>query len=280
MDSADERGSGVELTVAASGDHWRDYAKRWGRIRPPLRPTRGVVDAIRDSVAQRDRRVLLLGVTPELSQAFPNLLAVDKNAEMIARWWPGDTPTRRALCANWLTLPLSTGPFSAVVSDGALSNVAYPDDTAILLRQARDLLEPGGRFVSRLFERPDDPWSYEALVAEASRPATVNFHAFKWKLAMRLAEEEGASLPVQRILDVFNRLLPDRQRLASATGWAPEDINTIDVYEGSDIIYAFPNRAELLDLIPSGFGAARVVPCGGYDLAECCPILVLEREPA
>ena len=250
------------------------------RVGPPLRPSPEVVAAIQEAVAGRDARVLLLGVTPELSQAFDNLLAVDKNAEMIARWWPGDTPTRHVACANWLTLPPRTGPFSAIIGDGSLSNVAFPQETSLLLRQVRELLEPGGRFACRLFERPDEMVSPDALARQVDGVQSSDFHVFKLRLAMSLAAEMHALVPVRLILETFNRLFPDRDRLAAMTGWPREDIDLIDVYDGSDIVYGFPSRAELLELVPQGFGPPRFVDCGNYGLAECCPVLVLERESA
>ena len=41
--------------------------------------------------------------------------------------------------------------------------------------------------------------------------------------------------------------------LALATGWPLAEIETIDVYRGSQDIYIFPNRAELISAAPAGF---------------------------
>jgi hypothetical protein len=69
---------------------------------------------------------------------------------------------------------------------------------------------------------------------------------------------------------------PDRAALARAAGWARETIDTIDLYAGSAAIHSYPPRAALRATLPPGF-AARFVDGVGYELAERCPILVLER---
>jgi hypothetical protein len=53
-----------------------------------------VVGAIAVQIAGHDARVLLLGVTPELCGIAQETVAVDHSANMIARVWPGDTPSR------------------------------------------------------------------------------------------------------------------------------------------------------------------------------------------
>jgi hypothetical protein len=48
-------------------------------------------------------------------------------------------------------------------------------------------------------------------------------------------------------------------------------IDTIDVYRQSEEYYIFPSRKEFLEALPPGV-AASFHDCGGYDLADCCPI--------
>jgi SAM-dependent methyltransferase len=258
-------------------NHWQTYHRRWGGLQPPLRPNREIIDAVVGQVGHRDRRILLLGVTPELAQAFDTVVAVDKSTAMIANVWPGDTISRNVVEADWLTLDGSLGKFSAVVGDGSCNSVAYPDEVRKLLEQVRDHLEPGGRFVCRIFERPDRVPPMSDLLAEAARPATRNFHAFKWQLAMRIAEDTEPSVPVERILSTFERLFPDRDGLSARTGWPRSDIDTIDAYRGSLTVYCFPSRAELLEQLPGGLNPLGFHQSGTYDLAERCPILVCER---
>jgi SAM-dependent methyltransferase len=258
-------------------NHWQDYHRRWSGLQAPLRPTLETVAIIQQLVGRRDARVLLLGVTRELAMAFPHILAVDKNIAMIKNLWPGDTATRTAREADWQNLDASWGRFSAVVGDGSCNSVTYPDELRQVLKQVHDRLEPGGCFVCRIYERPVHVPSTTALQAQGSRPAEINFHAFKWQLAMRIAEDTEPTVPVASILKKFEDMFTDRGALAQHTGWPRADIDTIDAYRNSSVAYCFPNRAELLRVIPPGLGRIQFHASGAYDLAEWCPILVCER---
>ena len=252
-------------------NHWQTYHRRWSGLEAPLRPNAEIRASIVDLVGDKTKRIMLLGVTPELALSFENVIAIDKSATMIANIWPGDSETRRAIEADWQTLDGSLGKFTAVIGDGSCNTLAYPDEVRRVLLQVRDHLEPGGRFVCRLYARPDKPWSWDELEAEAAKPAKVNFHAFKWKLAMRIAGDTEASVPVVRILDHFERLFPDREKLAQVTGWDRPIIDMIDTYRGSNAVYCFPTRDEFVECLPSGFRDAGFHPSGTYDLAEDCP---------
>ncbi|MFT3989022.1 class I SAM-dependent methyltransferase [Aestuariivirga sp.] len=253
--------------------HWQNYPAQWNTVGPPLRTSPEVVSLMQDLTGHPLGRVLLLGVTPELADAFPRVLGVDKSPDMVRRVWPGDTAEKKAVVGDWLEIGEPSQSFAAVVGDGSLNNVAWPDEVSLLMRQALRLLRPGARFACRLFERPPDPLSWDDLAAAGTRPATVNFHAFKWQLAMRIAEDHGATLPVTAILHHFDRLFPDRDALSERTGWPRRAIDTIGVYRGSPLVYCFPNRAEFLSCIPPDAKDISFTACGTYDLAECCPVL-------
>ena len=94
--------------------HWHKYHARWAQIAPPLRPDQDVVEYVRALAGGDAGRVLLLGVTSELADAFEKVYAADKNPAMVANVWPGDTPTKKAVVADWLDLDPSIGPFAAV----------------------------------------------------------------------------------------------------------------------------------------------------------------------
>jgi SAM-dependent methyltransferase len=220
---------------------------------------------------------LLLGVTSELANAFQSVQAIDKNPAMLTKVWPGDTATKNALRGNWLEIPVPDEPFDGVVGDGSLSNLAYPHEVREVLSRVRSVLRPGGRFVCRLFERPDVPESREALLATAAGPARINFHAFKWQIAMHLAGQRQATIPVPMILELFNELFPDREVVAARTGWPRELIDLVDVYRGSDVQFTFMSRDEILSVLPPGIADLRFDACGTYDLAECCPLMSFRR---
>jgi hypothetical protein len=236
--------------------HWRKYHARWAQIAPPLRPD----ECLRALAGGGDGRVLLLGVTPELADAFSSVFAADKNPAMVANVWPGDTPTKEAAVVDWLDLDLSVGPFAAVVGDGSLNVVPYPRETWLLTARVFELMAPGSRFACRLYERPERPFTRDDLMDTASRPAPISFHAFKWQLAMHLAEQVGASIPVALLREQFNDMFPDRDELSRRTGWPRAAIELMDVYRGSPVVYAFPNRQEFLAVLPEGIGDTRFRP--------------------
>jgi SAM-dependent methyltransferase len=281
-------GTGRRMTVSSVpsiGDHlsdpnhWHKFHLVWHRMKPPLRPDAAVVAALRPCIAGRAERVLLLGVTQELADLSDDLTAVDRNQNMIDHIWPGDSATRRALCGDWLNMNFADARFSAVIGDGSLNNMQYPDGHHKLYKQLARVLRPGGRFASRVFATPDPAQSVREVCQDALRGRAGTFHGFKWRLAMSLVAEAGdPNLAVPRILEAFNAHIPDRERLMAATGWPAEDFATIDLYAGSTLFYTFPTRRQLAAVIPSEFGEVSWQEVGDYPLADCCPLLVMEKQ--
>ena len=257
--------------------HWQRYAARWSQIAPPLRPTEDTVRFAQSIVGDPQARVLLLGVTPELADAFEHVHAVDKSSQMIATVWPGDSAAKRAVCADWLDMTEPASHFDAVVGDGSLNNILYPRELKTLYQNLARVMKPGGRFACRLFERPARAITEDDLRKTARGGSGHGFHAFKWQLAMHLAARVGANLPVALILQTFNEMFGDRDALAAATGWPRAAIDTIDVYRGSPVVYAFPDREEFRSALPDTFTQVKFVACGSYDLAPLCPILTFVK---
>jgi SAM-dependent methyltransferase len=258
-------------------NHWDKSPRHWARIEPPLRPDATVTQAFQHLAGGPAARVLLLGVTSELANAFESVYAIDKSPMMISRVWPGDSPTRHVVQGNWLEMPVPDTLFDAAIGDGCLSNLAYPHEVREVLTRVQASLRPGGRFVCRLFERPDVPWSREDLLSTAAGPARINFHAFKWQVAMHLAGQTQATIPVPGILALFDELFPDRQALAARTGWPRELIDLVDVYRDSEVRFTFMTRSEILSVLPSGITDLRFDACSNYDLAQCCPLMSFRR---
>lgn len=257
--------------------HWQKYHAAWSKLEAPLRPNADTLNKVKELTGDISGPVLLLGVTPELANSFDHVLGVDKNKAMIDHVWPGDSNTKKALHADWLDLDEPKDHFAAAVGDGSLNSVNSLREIRLLLLRVVDFLASGGRFACRLYERPERPFTEEHLLETASRWATLNFHAFKWQLAMHLAENGGASIPVVLIRERFNELFPDRDRLARDTGWPRDIIDMIDIYKGSPTLYVFPNRREFLSVLPAGISNVRFEACGSYDLAECCPMLAFSK---
>lgn len=260
----------------SSGSHWDNFHRWRARLGPPLRPHADVIEAYKAILAGHTRRLLVLGVTPGLADAGEEVVAVDRSEGMIARIWPGDTPRRRALKGDWLALPFPAGHFSAAAGDGSLNSITYPERYRSLLAELSRVLAPGGLFVTRVFMAPDRSETVETVVHLGRAGDIPVFNAFKWRLAMALVAAAGEpNIAVTAIRDAFNRAYPDRAALAAASGWDPQDIETIDAYENSSDVYSFPTLAQLRAAVPASFGDIRAVAAGHYALAERCPLIVM-----
>ena len=261
-------------------DGWDGFHRRWSRLKPPLRANAEVVAAIGQAIAGHDGRALLLGVTPELADIARTTVAVDFSEAMIAHIWPGDSETRRALHGDWLALPPVAPPaLSAVIGDGSLNVIDYADYPALFVQLER-VLAQGARLAVRVYRTPEPCDSIEQVRDKTLAGGAGGFHALKWRLAMAIAAEaRDPRVPVSLIHHVFQQVFPDRVLLSAATGWSREDIDEIDAYAGSNAVYSFPTRRELLAALPRNFQNVRFTRSGRYELAECCPILVADFTP-
>lgn len=254
-----------------SKTHWAERSQHWGKIGPPLIPNQEVIDAFTQLVPPTSR-ILMLGVTPQIANAYDNVTAVDFSPSMIERVWPGNTETKQAIEANWLTADIANNQFDGVLGDGSINMVGYPNEIRFLFKRTYMWLKPGGRFAMRFFTRPDIAVTRDQLYGEAEHP-TVSFSAFRRLLPMYIAANEGSCVPTKRMLEVFDELFPDRSQLK----WDPEHIKSIDAYKDTDTTSWFPTRKEIQDFVYEEADNVRFVDCGTYDISDTCPILTFTR---
>jgi SAM-dependent methyltransferase len=253
----------------AGGDGWRDYHKRV-RPLPPDIPLR-----VAEQIADHEARVLLLGVTRDLAELGDDLTAVDFCREQIDHVWIGDRPGRRAILADWREMDLLAGHFTAAIGDGSFSTLAWPEDYRRALERIAASLAPGGLLVVRCFLAPDEPEDLHRLLDDVRAGRATNFFGARWRIGMALAA--SGNVAVAAIYDEFERAFPDRDRLASTTGWSRETIDLIDAYRDSELVYSFLTRQELLATLTDTFTRARLVSSGDYPRSERYPLLVAER---
>ena len=222
--------------------------------------------------------LLLLGVTPEFAAIARQIVAMDWNADMIALAWPGDSATRRAICADWKSMPLDSASVGGAMGDGVITMLRWPDEQPLLLAELWRVVRPGGRIALRCFATPEDHPSAETIATEAMR-GTLIFHAFKQRFNMAVAREgDTITVTSAHLYDRFQQLFPDRAMLAAASGWSLDTIAEIDAYEGSAYIHCYPSRAELTALLDHWWPAPhRFIETTGYPQADHCPLLVLDR---
>jgi SAM-dependent methyltransferase len=259
------------------GNHRQTYHRAWSQLGPPLRPHPDVIAAVKEQIKGRQGRTLLLGVTPELADVAPNLIAVDRNFSMIANVWPGNSSTRCAIVGDWRCSHFKPAAFSVCVGDGSLCGLEYPADIAVLFNELKRILKRDGVIVCRLYIPPDASEKISMLKESAMAGSIKGFHAFKMRLAMALsALQPMPQICVERILDSFNELFKNRDELVRKTGWTREQIDTIDFYRGSNVVFNFPTADQLVSVVSKVCPNVRLVPTGLYEMSDRCPLLIAE----
>ena len=260
---------------STSNNHWQDHATQWSRITSPLRPHTQDVAIFKNALKDIDGTCLLFGVTPELSEIHTPLVAVDSNIGMIGQLWR-DNLNRVAYQANWLSLPFSQNHFGGALGDGCVNMLHYPTHYHIWFQQLARVLKNRALVALRIFARPEQCPSVDEVCQQVGK-LKQNFHAFKWRFAMALVAEspKQPNIAVMDILANFNARFPDRESLSKHSGWDIADINTINVYAGSTAVYSFPTLNEFLATMPPAFTKTEV-KLAAYDLADCCPFVVLK----
>ena len=257
---------------------WARNSRQWSRIGPPLRPTEEMAELYRDAVEAEGKRILLFGVTPELTGLGRELVAVDRSIDMISRVWPGNDPHRRVVLARWQALPLADESADAAVGDGIFNVNPFPQDAAQSLAELERALRPGGRVAFRGFCSPEEPDSLSEVRRAAFEGEIGSFHALRWRVAMAVVAAQGdPNVAVIRILEAFNETFPDRDALSRDTGWALETIATIDAYAGMQEVYSFPTEALIKDFLAERFVDVRSLDSGRYPLSERCPLIVFRK---
>ena len=244
-------------------EHWARIARHWALLGPPLRPSPEDV-AIAAAAAKGARRLLVLGVTPELASLdVPERIAIDRSRAMVDVILPRGVP---GIVGDWRALPLASGSIDLVCGDGALACVPFPDGARALAAELARVLAPGGRAVLRLFASPPLRESLDDV--RAAIGSIAGFHAFKWRLAMAMAGHDRA-VHVADVWRAFEAISGDR----AALPWPRAIIDTIDAYRDSPVSFWFPTVDETRAALAPLVDVACHTP--GYELGDRCPTLIL-----
>jgi SAM-dependent methyltransferase len=255
---------------------WNFHAKHYARMGSPMRPTPLDVEKLRGLIDGHERNVLMLGVTPDYAELGTRLTAVDRTPQMINQHWPKNSARCTAMYGDWLNLPFGMGEFSSIIGDGSANSVGanLPD----LFPEMSRVLARDGVAVIRAFCAPETPLSVSEIARGYLDCPDLNSTALRFRIAMAIAHQfPHYSVPLEKILDIFNELFPDRDLLSQKTGWEPHDIARFDTLKGSGFEVGFPTRKHMLTYAQQNFGDAAFVESEGYPLAELCPVIVLRR---
>lgn len=264
---------------------WSGLAARWNSVATPLRPSpadaayaQKVVDARARDV--RAMRVLLLGVTPELSSLnYPpdsRLVAVDSSAEMLAALWsPPAGCGSLAVRARWQALPVMRDSIDLVLADASFC--ALPDVGAIreVLAVVAAAMKPAALLCGRTFVSPLQPERVEDVVRDMRDGRAGSVHAAKWRVAMALqgASEDGVALA--DVWQVFQRA-GGREVLCARNGWSETGMATLDAYRGASSRLCFPSFGLTRQLFQPHFDELEC-QLPDYELGERCPMLLWQR---
>jgi hypothetical protein len=258
--------------------HWNEIYQG-SPVQEPWSPRHEQVAAgVKEQLSAVHGRILLLGVSPTLSKIGFDVTAADGNQAVVRARWPGNTPGRRAIVADWLRLPFPAESFAACIGDGSTNALPHQVAVRSLYENVSRVLRASGTFVNRTYLAPEAGETVAEVANAARQGRCSSFVYFKFRLAMAIAAEQSEpSVSVRSIRAAFNAHFPDRDGLPEMAGWSRSEIDKIDLYELSPEIYNFPTRQQCLSMIPPVFANIRFVPVGSYELAERCPLLVMEK---
>jgi SAM-dependent methyltransferase len=257
---------------------WDSHARQWHAIGSPLRPCMEDVRLMAAACPTESANILLLGVTPEIAGLpWPkgaHLTAVDLHLPMIRHVWPGDSAKSKAVCADWLSLPVADHQFDVVIGDGCLTLLSFPGQYGQLSASIQRVLKPGGVWVMRQFCRPEKGESLGEVADSLWSGGIGSVHALKWRITMAVHGDRcDRGVVLDDVWSAYRRIVPDPSRLTDSLGWRSHEVATLDNYQGSRTRYSFPTIDEIVRATPE-FNL-EIVGRGTYELAERCPVLCL-----
>lgn len=257
--------------------HWTRYIRHWELLGPPLRPHADVVEQVRALIGTDGSKCLLLGSTVEYAALGPAIISMDASFSMISALWRSIDSSGLAIQSDWTNMPIGPHSITHVLGDGSLNAVSTSVLTDVLREVAR-VLKPEGSLIARVFCRPASAESAEDIRHDVQLGRAGSFHALKWRLAMAALRDPASSdIAVGAIRDAVVAQYPDRDALCRATGWSRAEVDTLDVYDGSSVVYNFPTEAAIFALLQRWFATVEIIRCGSYPLAERCPLLIARR---
>ena len=276
-----------EAESGLSRDHFAQIVRQWSHFGPPLRPSDGDILGMQRAIDDLPRasRALLLGLTPEIIgcrwPAGTELMAVDHSPAMMRRLWPPERGPEgaRALLASWCAMPVPDRSIDFVIGDGCYVVFEFPDAYRALTREIHRVLRPQGRFVIRVFLRPDRPESLEEIVGDFEGGRIGSVHSLKIRLWAAMHDADGPGTRPEDVRRAWQHFPPVPAGLVGKTGWTPEEIATIESPRSPDARYFLPTLPEFRAHMSPWFAELECASAGGHELAQRCPTFVFEARP-
>ena len=231
--------------------------------------------------SQSNTIITQLGVTPEITKLpwaeNTTLKAFDRSIEAIKSVWVPNSKIKSTIQeADWTALPLQNKSVHFVLGDGCTTQIDNMNGYKPLFSELRRVLIPDGGLIMRVFVRPEQAEPLDKVITDVLEGKIEHFGSLKWRVAMSLTGSNNQSeIKVAVIYDTFQKIFPDRKKLAQLCDWPLEIINTLDVYKNSEQSYTFPTLLEFKNIIAESFHINEI-KYASHELSECCPILSMK----
>ena len=110
----------------------------------------------------------------------------------------------------------------------------------LLAGSAFALLRPAGRYVARIFIRPDTPEPIERIADALAAGRISSVHSLKLRLIAALHGNSGHGTCLDDAWKAWQQLPPLPRQLAQQRGWTQEELAGIEGYRGLQTRYYLP----------------------------------------
>ena len=147
----------------------------------------------------------------------------------------------------------------------------------MLTREVCRVLRGSGRFVIRVFLRPDQSESVADIARAFALGKIGSVHALKLRLLAALHGATGAGTRLDDVWRAWKTMPSLPVALGEVRGWTSREIVGIEGYRGLETRFFLPTLAEFREILLS---ALVEVECAWsrHELADRCPTLVFTRD--
>ena len=191
-----------------------------------------------------------------------------------ALWPPAKGPAHaEVILADWCAMPISSGSADLVVGDGCYILMRHPDGYGTLTREICRVLKPEGRFVIRVFLRPERAETLAEIAQAYSSGQIGSVHALKLRLLAALHGSRGEGSLLDEVWQAWAAMPSLPTALCGIRGWTSDEIVSINSYRGMQARYYLPTLAEFRSSLGAHLCELECAQ-GQAELSDCCPTLV------
>lgn len=199
-------------TTKKRGTYWHSgLAERWKIYDSPVRPSKSECQLIKHFISHHRKpiKILILGATPEFRDVAhgvakkekSEITCADISLDMIIAMaelmkYSKQTQQEIWLKANWLALPLAKNYYDYVLGDLVIGNIPI-DLQPKLLAQVKEVLKPGGFFITRCYWPITPPESAEEVIERILRKSNwtkKQINLFTWGIFHSVYRNEKQSI--------------------------------------------------------------------------------------